>query len=257
MFSSLQLCGQILAPFVGRTPDQTHAFFPSRSSRRTVGMLTLLALSAVFAGSAQAGFFEDLFGADPAPVARGTRGGGWGSPRGARSEHARRAGARHASARAKLVRANLSERHAVPAVRSQGPWAAHVAAPWTGYAQAAWTVSTPTPTAVASAPGSVKPKRARFCGEEDPAAKIVDYKEALVRDPTLRYGDVIVTDEGVRIFEGNWVCPHTISDFRTLAEVRDLNFGTRAVLAEIERTLKTRNVGRVDQAVVASDPNEH
>lgn len=257
MFQHLQLGGHMVAPFVGQTPDQIHAFFPSKTSRRTVGMLTLLTLSAVFARSAEAGFFEDLFGADEAPVARGARGGHSWAGRGSRIEHARRAGARHTSARPKFARANLAERHAVPAAHTQGPWAARVAAPWTGSTQAAWTVSTPTPTAVASAPGSVKPKRARFCGDDDQATKILDYKEALVRDPTLRYGDVIVTDEGVRIFEGSWVCPHTISDFRTLAEVRDLNVGTRAVLAEIERTLKARNVGRIDQAVVASDPNEH
>jgi hypothetical protein len=97
-------------------------------------------------------------------------------------------------------------------------------------------------------------KHPRFCVKDDDPAKSVDSTQALMRDPTLRYGDVIVTDEGVRVFEGGGACPHAISDFRTLAESRDLNRGTRNVLAAIERDIKTKNIGRVDLPILASDP---
>lgn len=95
-------------------------------------------------------------------------------------------------------------------------------------------------------------KHPRFCLKDN--SKSVNSTQALMRDPTLRYGDVVVTDEGVRVFEGGGACPHTISDFRTLAETRDLNRGTRSVLAAIERDIKTKNIARVDPPIVASDP---
>ena len=101
---------------------------------------------------------------------------------------------------------------------------------------------------------SAQPKHPRFCVKDDNPAKTVDSTEALMRDPTLRYGDVVVTDEGVRVFEGGGACPHAISDFRTLAETRDLNRGTRSLLAAIERDMKTKNIAHADRPVVASDP---
>ncbi len=85
--------------------------------------------------------------------------------------------------------------------------------------------------------------------------KRLDAMQALIWDETLRPGDVIVTDEGVRIFEGSWICPHAISDFRTLSETSDLSRQRRTVLAEIERAMKIKDVGRVDRPIVATDPS--
>ncbi|ARN80415.1 hypothetical protein [Methylocystis bryophila] len=86
---------------------------------------------------------------------------------------------------------------------------------------------------------------AQFCAE------VSDSTQALMQDATLREGDVVVTDEGVRVFEGSKACPHAISDFRTLAEARDLGRGTRRVLAEVERAIRP-NHG--DRPIVATDP---
>ena len=115
----------------------------------------------------------------------------------------------------------------------------------------------PGPSAPQSGPaqrhrGSVR--HARFWARDDRESKVFDSTQALIWDETLRYGDVLVTDEGVRVFEGNEVCPHAISDFRTLSETRDLSRATRTVLTEIERAMKTRILGPGDRPIVATDP---
>jgi hypothetical protein len=107
---------------------------------------------------------------------------------------------------------------------------------------------------IASLAEAAGPQRARFCVKDDNPSKTVDSTQALMRDPTLRHGDVVVTDEGVRVFEGGGACPHAISDFRTLAETRDLNVGTRKLLAAIERDMKTKNIARAGRPIVATDP---
>jgi hypothetical protein len=107
---------------------------------------------------------------------------------------------------------------------------------------------------IASLAEAAQPQRAKFCVKDDNSSTTVDSTQALMRDPTLRYGDVVVTDEGVRVFEGGGACPHAISDFRTLAETRDLSLGTRRVLAAIERDMKTKTIARVGRPIVATDP---
>ena len=84
-------------------------------------------------------------------------------------------------------------------------------------------------------------------------ARRSDATEALIWDETLRPGDVVVTDEGVRVFEGSWICPHAISEFRTLSETPDLSRQRRMVLAEIDRAMKIRDPSRVERPIVASD----
>jgi len=101
----------------------------------------------------------------------------------------------------------------------------------------------PPPSAEAFAP------RARVS-----RARRSDATEALIWDETLRPGDVVVTDEGVRVFEGSWICPHAISEFRTLSETPDLSRRRRMVLAEIDRAMKIRDLGRVERPIVAADP---
>jgi len=89
----------------------------------------------------------------------------------------------------------------------------------------------------------------------DGASKRFGATEALIWDETLRYGDIIVTDEGVRVFEGSDFCPHAISDFRTLSETHELSRGTRTVLTEMERAMKIKDVGGADRPIVAADPS--
>ncbi len=84
-----------------------------------------------------------------------------------------------------------------------------------------------------------------------------------MRDPTLRAGDVIMTDEGVRVFAGRAACPHTVGDFRTLAEARALPRAERITLAAMEQASKARPAATIaaepptvpsGPPVVASDP---
>ncbi len=111
--------------------------------------------------------------------------------------------------------------------------------------------SAPQSGAVERHRGSVG--RARLWAQDDRASKVFDSTQALMWDATLRYGDVVVTDEGVRVFEGNEVYPHPISDFRTLSETSGLSRGTRTVLTEIERAMKTK-INHGDRPIVATDP---
>jgi hypothetical protein len=116
----------------------------------------------------------------------------------------------------------------------------------------------PTLDIVAGGSGAATalPTPAAFAPVRVSRARRFDATEALLWDETLRPGDVVVTDEGVRVFEGSGICPHAISDFRTLSETTDLSRRTRTVLAEIERAMKMREPGRVERPVVAADPGE-
>ena len=186
--------------------------------RPAVGFFFLLASLATFTGAAQAGFLEDLFGGGEAPAVSSWAGRS-PAPQRPRLGHARRPVERPATPVARIIKA-------VP------------------------TAPSPAPVQASAATGPVKPKPARFC---DKGAPIADSTQALMRDATLRYGDVIVTDEGVRVFEGSTACPHAVSNFRTLAETRILNPATRTALAQIEVGLKAPQIHRADMAVVATD----
>jgi hypothetical protein len=193
--------------------------------RPAVGFFVLLASCAAFAGAAQAGFLEDLFGGGEAPAVSPWAGRS-PAPRKPRVEHARRP----------------VERPAPIVMHAKPIYGAPIAAA----------------TAPASAfTGNVKPKPPRFCSPLDKTAASADTTQALMRDATLRYGDVVVTDEGVHVFEGTGACPHTVSNFRTLAETRILSPGTRSALAQIELDLETNNVHRADPAIVAADTTSH
>lgn len=96
-------------------------------------------------------------------------------------------------------------------------------------------------------------KRPLFCSWGGRASKPADRTEALMRDATLRPGDAVVTDEGVRVFEGRGACPHNIGDFRTLAEARALPRAERRALAAIEQATKGKPFGGAERPIVASD----
>lgn len=61
---------------------------------------------------------------------------------------------------------------------------------------------------------------------------------AIYQDFTLRRGDAVMTPQGMRIFQGGAHHPHTIGDFRPIAESRDLPEHTRRMLAALERASK-------------------
>ena len=105
----------------------------------------------------------------------------------------------------------------------------------------------------ASSTGSAV-KAPEFCSWQKQNAAPTDRTEALMRDATLRAGDVIMTDEGVRVFAGRSACPHTVRDFQTLAEAsRALPRGERMVLAAMERATKVKRFDSAKDPIVASD----
>lgn len=61
---------------------------------------------------------------------------------------------------------------------------------------------------------------------------------AIYHDFTLRRGDAVMTPHGMEVFHGGAHYPYTTSDFRSLAETRDLPERTRRMLATLERASK-------------------
>jgi hypothetical protein len=181
-------------------------------------LTVLLAAVLVLADRAEAGFFEDLFGLGDAPAS-----------------YPMTTGHRSARHRPKIEQAL---RHRGPQLHAKAPWPASMHAP----------------PRLISASDALQPPRARFCRQADTVSKALDSTEALMQDATLRHGDVIVTDEGVRVFEGREACPHAVLDFRTLSEARDLDRGLRPALAGIDNALKAKGRSRVDLPIVATDP---
>ncbi len=80
------------------------------------------------------------------------------------------------------------------------------------------------------------------CGCHSTAGAPVDNK-AVLNDPTLRAGDTVVTNSGVRVFKGG-AYPYKSTDFLSLAESRDVPVAKRGALAAIDRVVKTPR-GRV------------
>lgn len=65
-----------------------------------------------------------------------------------------------------------------------------------------------TPRTVAGN-GPLKPA---FCTRAS-ASKTMSLSTQLLRDATLRRGDIVVTTAGLRVFHGNGACPHMSKDF--------------------------------------------
>ncbi|MBY6243100.1 DUF2865 domain-containing protein [Methylosinus sp. Sm6] len=77
---------------------------------------------------------------------------------------------------------------------------------------------------------------------------------ALYRDPTLRRGDAVMTDRGVRIFRGAGRFPYTDADFRPLSQTPDVPAGMRRKLAALDRAAMR---GRAPERRAAGAPSEH
>lgn len=82
------------------------------------------------------------------------------------------------------------------------------------------------------------PKPACVCGSV--VAKDRVGVDSFFADPTLRYGDIVATSDGLRVFRGGWSFPHRASDFmafnRTI--VMGQPGGTSGALSAINRMLK-------------------
>ena len=54
---------------------------------------------------------------------------------------------------------------------------------------------------------------------------------ALLRDPTLRYGDIVMFPDGPRVFRGGYGGNHSVHDFVSLAASKELSPANRKLLA--------------------------
>jgi hypothetical protein len=67
--------------------------------------------------------------------------------------------------------------------------------------------------------------------------------KALLSDPTLRQGDLVVTDKGVKVFLGGGAVPHKTSEFLALAQTSAVSPAHRGALTAIDKMLKLRPAG--------------
>lgn len=77
-------------------------------------------------------------------------------------------------------------------------------------------VSLPTPSAIPAVPPDPNKR-------ENPL-------QSILRDPTLRYGDVVVFPDGPRVFKGEPGGRHSLRDFAAVAGSRDLPTSSRRTL---------------------------
>lgn len=73
-----------------------------------------------------------------------------------------------------------------------------------------------------------------------------------LNDPTLRRGDIVVTREGLRVFDGGPAALHRASSFRPLAQGRHLIASNSKQLAAIEKANGTR--ASVSATALAAKP---
>ena len=64
---------------------------------------------------------------------------------------------------------------------------------------------------------------------------VISREREILNDPTLRRGDIVMTAEGFRVFEGGGYGPATKSDFVALSQAANIPRGERAELAAMER----------------------
>jgi len=177
----------------------------SRIDAKTVFALSFVALCAqgLPGGSAQAGFLDDLFGAFTGGrrvEARHYYGAEWSG----------RAARRHATSLSYIPRQWRPRRRAV---------VAHAGAD--------------NPASAGSGAGD------GLCYAARPQGVDPGQADAILHDATLRAGDSVMTEQGLRVFEGGSACPHRADDFLALAEARDLSKSKRGALLAIEKAVKT------------------
>jgi hypothetical protein len=83
------------------------------------------------------------------------------------------------------------------------------------------------------------------------------YSAAVLNDPTLRRGDVVVTPKGFLVFQGAKTRSITPSDFVALSQARSLPKELRAVLVAMERASASRPQVEADSSPSASQRQSH
>ena len=78
------------------------------------------------------------------------------------------------------------------------------------------------------------------------------YSAAVLNDPTLRKGDVVVTPKGFLVFQGAKARSITSSDFVALSQARSLSKDLRATLVDMERAVASQSQGDADASPSAS-----
>jgi len=92
------------------------------------------------------------------------------------------------------------------------------------------------------APYSALPVAMRYASVRDKTCSCgaSDHASALLRDPTLRRGDRVMTAAGFRVFKGSARPPYSPRDFHTLAQATYLPAQERASLRSMERAAGVR-----------------
>ncbi len=177
----------------------------SRIDAKTVFAASFIALCAqgLPSGSAQAGFLDELFGAF-------TGGRRVEVPHYYGAEWSSRAARRHATSLSYIPRQWRPRRHVV---------VAHARAD--------------NPASAGSGAGD------GLCYAVRPQGVDLGQADAILHDATLRAGDSVMTEHGLRVFEGGSACPHKADDFLALADARDVSKSKRGALRAIEKAMKT------------------
>jgi hypothetical protein len=81
-----------------------------------------------------------------------------------------------------------------------------------------------------------RPVKPAICARENTVKKMSRLSQ-LLSDSTLRSGDIIVTEAGIRVFRGDGTCPHKHTDFVALTSA-DLPRGQLRVLASLEVAMR-------------------
>ena len=77
--------------------------------------------------------------------------------------------------------------------------------------------------------------------------------KALLSDPTLRQGDMVVTDHGVKVFLGGGALPHKTSDFLSLAQTSAVSPAHRGAAAAIDKMLKLQPAEKAPKPAASSE----
>jgi hypothetical protein len=87
----------------------------------------------------------------------------------------------------------------------------------------------------------MKRQRPRLIPDEAPKLSIAlcckdgeDPTASLMKDPTLRPGDAVMTSQGIRIFEGHVSSHHAMAEFLPLARVANVTKPERVALVQID-----------------------
>ncbi len=98
----------------------------------------------------------------------------------------------------------------------------------------------------AGAATGARPVKPAFCARSSEALKGAPKFRQLLQDKTLRFGDIVVTETGIRVFEGHMTCPHAPRDFVTIgaADLSKRQFGALSKLEDAIKAVHARYAHR-------------